>query len=355
MEWTNVIAKRRTTYRWTDQTPDKSLIDEIVQEIHNYCPSKQKKVPFFIDVIDNNDPNAAPNAVELLISNKSLIQTQATDWIAQQVAQNIPPFNGFVYDASKCTRDIGYMLSAIINDVRYSTNQYTRDYVSTYWKDGAPRVRQFAEIPTWNFVKELVINQILPTGNNIEAGVAEQISTLIDNLKSVIQNGPSSLPVLIPGLSRVRMKLWESVDRKGNGKIDDIRNPQVLAPWLLLFSYRNLTDKEIGLNSEMKISNINREIAQNEIGMASMFTVLSAESKGLDTAFCACIRNKSEVATLLGHHNSEIPIVAVGIGHRDTSPGNTYFNKLIYDTKNVPDSNYDIRPAMTKYVRYHVA
>ena len=58
MEWTNVIAKRRTTYRWTDQTPDKSLIDEIVQEIHNYCPSKQKKVPFFIDVIDNTDPNA---------------------------------------------------------------------------------------------------------------------------------------------------------------------------------------------------------------------------------------------------------------------------------------------------------
>ena len=96
-------------------------------------------------------------------------------------------------------------------------------------------------------------------------------------------------------------------------------------------------------------------LSQNEIGMASMFAVLSAESKGLDTAFCACIRNKSEIATLLGHHNSEIPIVAVGIGHRNTTPGNTYFNKLIYNTKNVPDSNYDIRPAMTKYVRYHVA
>jgi hypothetical protein len=355
MEWTNVISKRRTTYRWTDQVPDRSKVDEIVQEIHNYCPSKQKKVPFFIDVIDNTDPNAAPNAVQLLINNKSLIQTRATNWIAQQVAQNIPPFNGFVYDASKCTRDIGYMVSAIINDVRYNTNQYTRDYVSTYWKDGAPRVRQFAEIPTWNYIKDLVINQILANSNSVEEGVAVQVSTLIDNLKSVIQHGPSSLPVLIPGLSRVRMKLWESVDRKGNGKIDDIRNPQVLAPWLLLFSYRNLTDKEIGLNSEMKISNINREIAQNEIGMASMFTVLSAESKGLDTAFCACIRNKSEVATLLGHHNSEIPIVAVGIGHRDTSPGNTYFNKLIYDVKNIPDSNYDVRPAMTKYVRYHVA
>ena len=247
------------------------------------------------------------------------------------------------------------MMSAIINDIRYSTNQYTRDYVSTYWKNGAPRVRQFAEIPTWEYIKGLVINQILPTGNNIETGVAEQISTLIDNLKSVIQNGPSSLPVLIPGLTRIRMKLWESVDRKGNGKVDDIRNPQVLAPWLLLFSYRHLTDQEIGLNLEMKISSNNREISQNEIGMASMFAVLSAESKGLDTAFCACIRNKSEIATLLGHNSAEIPVVAVGLGHRNNDSGTTYFNKLIYDIKNIPDSNFDTRPLMTKYVRYHVA
>lgn len=355
MEWTNVISKRRTTYRWTNQVPSRSTIEEIVQELHNYCPSKQKKVPFFIDVIDNTDPNAAPNAVQLLINQKSSIQTQATNWIAQQVAQNVPPFNGFAYDASKCTRDVGFMMSAIINDIRYSTNQYTRDYVSTYWKNGAPRVRQFAEIPTWNYIKDLIVNHILPTANNIEAGTAERINTLIDNIKSVIQNGPSSLPVLIPGLTRIRMKLWESVDRKGNGKIDDIRNPQVLAPWLLLFSYRSLTDQEIGLNTEMKIPSNNKEIMQNEIGMASMFAVLSAESKGLDTAFCACIRQKDQLAALLGHHNSEIPIIAVGIGHRDNSQGNTYFNKLIYENKNIPNSNFDTRPPITNYVRYHVA
>jgi hypothetical protein len=354
MDWSNVIRKRKTTYRWTEQIPGRLIIDEIVQELHNYCPSKQKKVPFFIDVIDNTDPNAAPIAVQLLIDNKSLIQSQATTWIATQVSQNVPPFNGFVYDASKCTRDIGYMLSAIINDIRYSSNQYTRDYVSTYWKNETPRVRQFAEIPTWNYVKDLICNQIL-VADNVEDGVLTQVSTLIDNIKSVIEHGPSSLPALIPGLERIRMKIWESVDRKGNGKIDDIRNPQVLAPWLLLFSYRNLTDQEIGLNTEMKISNNNKEIMQNEIGMASVFAVLSAESKGLDTAFCACIRNKSNLATMLEHHSSEIPVVAVGIGHRDTSPGNTYFNRLIYDTKNIPDSNYDQRPPTTKYVRYHVA
>jgi hypothetical protein len=354
MDWSNVIRKRKTTYRWTEQIPDRSIIDEIVQELHNYCPSKQKKVPFFIDIIDNTDPNAAPIAVQLLIDNKSLIQSQATNWIATQVSQNVPPFNDFVYDASKCNRDLGFMISAIINDVRYSSNQYTRDYVSTYWENETPSVRQFAEIPTWNYVKDLICNQIL-VADNIEDGVLTQVSTLIDNIKSVIEHGPSSLPALIPGLERIRMKIWESVDRKGNDKIDDIRNPQVLAPWLLLFSYRNLTDQEIGLNEEMKISSNNREIMQNEIGMASMFAVLSAESKGLDTAFCACIRNKSNLATMLEHHSSEIPVVAVGIGHRDTSPGNTYFNRLIYDTKDIPNSDDEYRPPTTKYVRYHVA
>jgi hypothetical protein len=88
--------------------------------------------------------------------------------------------------------------------------------------------------------------------------------------------------------------------------------------------------------------------------MASMFAVLSAESKGLDTAFCACIRNKSELATILGHNRLEIPVVAIGLGQRNNDSGKTYFNKLIYDNKSIPDSDYDIRPAMTKYVRYHV-
>jgi len=372
MEWSNLISQRRTIYRWNNQVPSKSTIDQVVDEVHNYCPSKQKKVPFWIDIIDNTDPNVAPNAVELIEKNKTFIQKQVTAWIANQVQQGIPPFNGYVYDAAKCERDIGYIVASLRLNVRYNTNQYIRDSAKTYWNpNGQPRVRQFAELATYVYVKDLILNFILTstpaplTQNQVsqflnvalvpEASAITRVTNDIEALRSVIQNGLASLPTLVPGVKRIRMKIWESVDRKGNNRIDDIRNPQVLAPWLMVFSYRALNNNEIGLNNELKIDAQFKEVSQNEIGIASIFAMLSAEDKGIDTAFCACIRNKSELATLLGHGANEQPIVAIGMGHKDTTPGTTYFNPLLCEQKSTPNSNFDTRPAKENYVRYHIA
>lgn len=372
MEWSNLIAQRRTIYRWNNQVPSRNLIDQVIDEVHNYCPSKQKKVPFWIDIIDNTDPNVAPAAVELLERNKNFIQKQVRAWIADQVQKGIAPFNGYVYDANKCERDVGYIVAALRLNVRYNTNQYIRDNAKTYWNpNGQPRVRQFAELATYVYVKDLILNhiftntpatllqnqavQFINPALIVEPSAVTRINNDINALRSVIQNGLGSLPTLVPGSKRIRMKMWESVDRKGTNRIDDIRNPQVLAPWLMVFSYRNLSTGEIGLNSELKIDQQLKEVSQNEIGIASIFAMLSAEDKGIDTAFCACIRNKTELATLLGHAPNEQPVVAIGMGHKDTSAGNTYFNPLICDQKNIPDSNFDTRPAKENYIRYHVA
>ena len=372
MEWSNLIAQRRTIYRWNNQVPSRNLIDQVVDEVHNYCPSKQKKVPFWIDVIDNTDPNIAPAAVELLEKNKTFIQKHVAAWIANNVQQGVAPFTGYVYDAAKCERDVGYIVAALRLCVRYGTNQYIRDYAKTYWTaNGQPRVRQFAELATYTYVKDLILNhiftgapvqqlqsqavQFINPALPVEASAITRVSTDIEALRAVIANGWNSLPALVQGTTRKRMKIWESVDRKGLGKIDDIRNPQVLAPWLMVFSYRNLTLNEIGLNSELKMTSFLKEISQNEIGISSIFAMLSAEDKGIDTAFCACIRNKAELATMLGHTVEEEPVVVVGMGHKDTTPGNTYFNPLICDVKNIPDSNFDTRPPKDKYIRYHVA
>lgn len=372
MEWSNLIAQRKTIYRWNNQVPPKATIDQVIDEVHNFCPSKQKKVPFWIDIIDNTDPNMAPNAVELLTRNKVFIQKQVASWIATQVQQGVSPFNGYVYDAAKCERDIGYIVAALRLDVRYSTNQYIRDCARTYWNpNGQPRVRQFAELATYLYVKDLIQNFVLtnrpaPVTQNsstqyinnalvAEAGASIRVGTDIDALRNVLQGGWANLPVLVPGVKRVRMKFWEAVDRKGTGRIDDIRNPQVLAPWLMVFSYRNMTSNEIGLNAELNIPAQLKEVSQNEIGIASIFAMLSAEDKGIDTAFCACIRNKTELAGLLGHQPNEIPVVAVGMGYKETTPGNTYFNPLICEQKSIPDSNFDTRPPKENYIRYHLA
>lgn len=336
MEWLDIIKKRKTTYRWTSAVPDSTEIEKIINQIHEYCPSKQKKVPFFIDVIDNTDPNAAPKAVELLIQNKSYIEFQL---LSENSLYN--------------KRDIGVIIASIINDIRYSTNQYTRDYVSSYWMNKNLEIKKNLTISICESLENIIINDIFLKLLDIEVGTPAHVSNLIKDLKLGIENGVSSLPELVPGLPRLRMKLWESADRKGLGNIYDIRNPQILAPWLLVFSQRKLTDEEIGLNSEMKDDGSHEKISNQEIGMASMFACLSAENLGFDTAFCACMHNKEEIASLLGHTSSDLHVVILGIGYRESSPGNTYFNKLVYDNLNIPDSDYDTRPSKMKYVKYH--
>ena len=70
----------------------------------------QKEINAYL-VYQSSGPLSAPtsrtNAVTLLTNNKDFIRFEATSWIATQVAGNIPPFEGYTYDAEKCRRDIG--------------------------------------------------------------------------------------------------------------------------------------------------------------------------------------------------------------------------------------------------------
>ena len=47
------LNKRIMTFNWTDQIPEKYLIDQILGEMHEFCPSKQRRVRYNIDVIPN--------------------------------------------------------------------------------------------------------------------------------------------------------------------------------------------------------------------------------------------------------------------------------------------------------------
>ena len=49
------MSNRKNTYNWTDQIPSQSDIDKIVHDIHNYAPSKSRRVRFVLTVIKNDD------------------------------------------------------------------------------------------------------------------------------------------------------------------------------------------------------------------------------------------------------------------------------------------------------------
>ncbi len=211
--WDTVIKTRQQTFLFNEIIPDKSVIDKILWELHEHSPSKQRKTPYRIDVLD---------------------------WTNQQLRRDI--------------------------------------YAGTYTPDESP----------------------------------------------------------------------------------DRFNSQTLAPYLLVFSKRNLSVEEIGLNDELNDWIHFHNVAWNEIGMASMFIALSALSKGIDHGFCACIRNAKTICKEFPNmEQKDGPLLYLGLGYRSTDK--TYmcpingtlepvFNKNFEKQDGVP---YDRKPPFQKYIGFN--
>ena len=52
MDWKNILENKNQTFNWQDKSPDPKIIDQILDELHTYCPSKLNKVPYSIEVLD---------------------------------------------------------------------------------------------------------------------------------------------------------------------------------------------------------------------------------------------------------------------------------------------------------------
>jgi len=368
MEWSEMLTRRSTTFVWDDKVPPKYLIDEILDEVHTHCPSKQRKVPFHIDVLDNYDPDVRPNACLILLENKNFIIQQAISYVKNLKNKGSGKYLDYEYDSAKCIRDVGYVVDGYINDLRYDTNDQIMKIGKKYWPNGKISVRQFAELDAHDYIKDLVSNYILKQKHapvnqtivtqklindiDVENDAIDHFKMCADTLLEILQNGPL-LADPLPGVKRTRFKIFEGTDRKGNYDYNDIRNPQVLAPWLLAFSMRSLTSKQIGLSKDLKNSDWAKQYMQNEIGIASMFAMLSAHSKGLDTAFCGCIQDRNGISTSLGRNVKDELVLFLGIGYKKEG-AKKYYNPLIHDYMDIPDKDYDTKPKKTSYIRYHL-
>jgi hypothetical protein len=204
-------------------TPGVSSEDTLLPNAYDLISSNldfiKTEATAFLNSKINSDTavNFYPNAVELLTLNKAFIKDEVTAWIASRVAGSLSPFVGFTYSATKCKRDVGYILDAYIHDIRYGGNEQTCDTVSLYWENGVAQIdgNRAPEVAAHEFLRTLLINFILPRvaytslqgtpvsfqnttglGSNGEAIAVTKVTSLATIVKDVIANGDTAIPVL---------------------------------------------------------------------------------------------------------------------------------------------------------------
>ena len=158
-------------------------------------------------------PTSNPIAVDLITQNRSYIQDEVIAWISQQVANNIPPFSGFVYNAQKCERDVGLILDAITNDLKYGGNAETYRAAFSYWEGAVSQVNgQQAQTAAALDQAVVIVKDYILTNtaysslqsittqiigaNPGEAGTGTTVQSLMGQITTVISGGLSSLPNL---------------------------------------------------------------------------------------------------------------------------------------------------------------
>ena len=175
--------------------------------------------------------NLYPDAYSLLNANKAFIQKESTAWIADQVSAGAAGFVGYTYNQAKCERDVGYIIDAYLNDIRYGGNEKLYNTVKYYWDQDVAQVdgdRQ-PEIQTHTFIGTLITNYILinvlysasntevtqtiDATKTAETAAISKITLLVSITVNVITNGLSSLPTLEQsGISTVKFQGKYSID-----------------------------------------------------------------------------------------------------------------------------------------------
>jgi len=132
------------------------------------------------------------------------------------------------------------------------------------------------------------------------------------------------------------MKIYQSVKADSwEDKPEGRFNPQVLAPWLLIFEERHTGDEEDGAKAIYR-----------DIGIAAVHIGYKAIDLGMGVGYCACFRED------MAHHFSEVfdftPELIIGVGY-DSGKDKywcPHFKKFL-------DLPYrDIKPRKDEYIRY---
>jgi len=129
--------------------------------------------------------NLFPDAYSLLSSNKTFIQKEANAFIQNKVNQGQVGYVGYTYNAEKCERDVGYVIDAYLEDLRYGGNETLKNTIKYYWDQGVAQIDgdRTPETDVHEFIGTLITDYIFT--NTVYTKLNTEVSQTIDTTKTV--------------------------------------------------------------------------------------------------------------------------------------------------------------------------
>jgi hypothetical protein len=109
------------------------------------------------------------NAARLINANKAFLQDEVSTWILAQIAASASGFVGFTYTGTrrtKCERDVGYIVDALVYDLTYGGNLATQIAARSYYSFGVflePTIEKAPALAVQLRIKDIIDN--IATGN----------------------------------------------------------------------------------------------------------------------------------------------------------------------------------------------
>lgn len=154
---------------------------------------------------------------------------------------------------------------------------------------------------------------------------------------------------------QLRMDLYATTDRSPSSPNWSKYNPQVLAPYLFIWSDRDLDtillpqDGKTDINIEYKNNEWAKRANMLEIGLSSMFVALSAADKGLQSGFCKCIKDPQTIEDKYGFE----PILMLGVGY-EKPHSLMYYCPILEREVQSPSDKWNPKPEVDQYIFYSV-
>ena len=187
--------------------------------------AKKKISQYVFEPGISKDDNLLPNAVALLTANKEFLKAMVVAFINNQIATSTAPYVGYTYAPEKCTRDMDFVISAIIHDLRYGGNVKIRQIADYFHIEGEPMIRGdvspettgqaylrdtinnfiFTNTPVSNLYGQTAITQTFISGANAEPLAGARNTSLWAVTINVITNGPTAMPAKVAGVSSIRL------------------------------------------------------------------------------------------------------------------------------------------------------